>query len=73
LISKPNVVAIPGAKKPEHVADSAGATGWRLTENEAKELESAASGIKFDNLSGIPNLLRALAGEIVPTKGRRAP
>jgi aryl-alcohol dehydrogenase-like predicted oxidoreductase len=72
LIRKPNVVAIPGAKKPEHVADSAGATDWQLSESEAKELESAASGIKFDNLSGIPNLLRALAEEIVPTKGRTA-
>jgi aryl-alcohol dehydrogenase-like predicted oxidoreductase len=68
LISKPNVVAIPGAKKPEHVADSAGATGWRLTESEAKQLESAASEIIFDKFSGIPNLIRAVLGEIMPTK-----
>jgi diketogulonate reductase-like aldo/keto reductase len=68
LISKPNVVAIPGAKKPEHVADSAGAAGWRLSKDEAKELEAVASGISFDNFSGIPNLLRALAGELVPTR-----
>jgi len=73
LISKPNVVAIPGAKKPEHVADSAGAADWRLSDGEAKELEAAAAGIKFDNFSGIPNLLRALAGEIVPAKRSTSP
>jgi aryl-alcohol dehydrogenase-like predicted oxidoreductase len=72
LISKPNVVAIPGAKKPEHVADSAGASGWRLTEAETKELEAAASGIMFDKMSGIPNLIRAVAGEIDVTLRRRA-
>jgi aryl-alcohol dehydrogenase-like predicted oxidoreductase len=68
LISKPNVVAIPGAKKPEHVADSAGAAGWRLTETETKELEAAASEIMFDRFSGIPNLFRAVVEEIIPTK-----
>jgi aryl-alcohol dehydrogenase-like predicted oxidoreductase len=73
LISKPNVVAIPGAKKPEHVAGSAGATGWRLTESETRELESAASGIMFDRFSGIPNLLRSVAGEIIPTKQSASP
>jgi aryl-alcohol dehydrogenase-like predicted oxidoreductase len=70
LISKPDVVAIPGAKKPEHVADSAGAAGWRLDESEAKELESAASGVMFDNFTGIPNLLRSVAGAIIPTRPR---
>jgi aryl-alcohol dehydrogenase-like predicted oxidoreductase len=61
LISKPNVVAIPGAKKSEHVVDSAGATNWRLTESEIETLESAASELEFDRLSGIPNLLRAIS------------
>ncbi len=60
LISKPNVVAIPGSKRPEHVADMAGAVDWRLRENEIKRLELAASEIRFDWLSGIPNLLRAV-------------
>jgi aryl-alcohol dehydrogenase-like predicted oxidoreductase len=68
LISKPNVVAIPGTKTAEHVVGSAGAVGWRLTESETKELESAASRMTFDKLSGIPNLLRALIHEINPTK-----
>jgi aryl-alcohol dehydrogenase-like predicted oxidoreductase len=61
LISKPNVVAIPGVKKPEYVVDSAGATDWRLTESEIEKLELAASELKLDRLSGIPNLLRAIS------------
>ena len=61
LISKPNVVAIPGVKKTEHVVDSAGATDWRLTESEIEKLELAASELKLDRLSGIPNLLRAIS------------
>jgi aryl-alcohol dehydrogenase-like predicted oxidoreductase len=68
LISKPNVVAIPGTKTPEHVANSAGAAGWRLSENETKELESAASGIAFDKISGIPNLLNAIIHQIIPVE-----
>jgi aryl-alcohol dehydrogenase-like predicted oxidoreductase len=68
LISKPNVVAIPGAKNPEHVADSAGAAGWSLTETETVALNSAGSGIGFDNLSGIPNLLHALIDEVTPKR-----
>jgi len=66
LISKPNVIAIPGTKTAEHVESSAGAAGWRLTETQTRELESAASGITFDMFSGIPNLLRVLFGEIIP-------
>lgn len=61
LISKPNVVAIPGSKRTEHVADSAGAVNWRLTESDVEMLEVAASEIKFDRLSGIPNLLTAIS------------
>jgi aryl-alcohol dehydrogenase-like predicted oxidoreductase len=68
LIGKENVVAIPGTKTPEHVASSAGATGWRLSENEITEIESAASGLTYDRLSGIPNLLRAIIHELIPPK-----
>jgi aryl-alcohol dehydrogenase-like predicted oxidoreductase len=60
LITKPCVIAIPGAKRPEHVADSAGATDWRLSESEVTRLTAAASELKFDRLSGIPNLLRTI-------------
>jgi len=60
LITRENVVAIPGAKWPEHVADSAGAAGWRLTNAEIERLETAASQVRFDRLSGLPNLLRVL-------------
>jgi len=68
LISKQNVVAIPGTKTPEQIANSAGSAGWRLTENEGRKLESAASEMKVDTVSGIPNLLRAVIHEIIPTK-----
>ena len=68
LISKGNVVAIPGTKTSEHVANSAGAVGWRLNESESKELESAASELRLDRLSGIPDFLRAILHEITPTK-----
>jgi len=68
LISKQNVVAIPGTKTPKHVADSAGAVGWRLTESECREVESAASGITVDKLSVIPNLLRAIIHEMTPNR-----
>jgi len=61
LISKPNVVAIPGSKRSEHVADIAGAVDWRLRENEVERLELVASEIKFDWLSGTPNLLKAIS------------
>jgi aryl-alcohol dehydrogenase-like predicted oxidoreductase len=61
LISKPNVVAIPGAKKSEHVVDSAGAVDWRLTESEIEKLDLAGPRIRFDRVSGITNLLRAIS------------
>ncbi len=60
LISKQNVIAIPGAKRPENVADNAGATDWRLSQNEIERLEEVASRVRFDRLSGILNLLKAL-------------
>jgi aryl-alcohol dehydrogenase-like predicted oxidoreductase len=71
LISKPNVVAIPGIKNVEHVTDGAGAADWRLTESEKKELELAASEIVFDRFSVVPNLFRAILGEMIPS-GRQA-
>jgi myo-inositol catabolism protein IolS len=60
LISKENVVAIPGAKTPGSVTDNAEAADWRLDDLEVARLKSLASGTKFDQASGIPNLLKAL-------------
>jgi diketogulonate reductase-like aldo/keto reductase len=68
LISKQNVIAIPGTKTPKHVTDSAGAVDWRLTEGKCRELETAASGMELDKLSVIPNLLNAAIHEIIPTQ-----
>ncbi len=60
LIRRQNVVAIPGVKRPENVADIAGAADWRLTDAEAARLEAVASENRFDRLSGLPNLIGAL-------------
>jgi aryl-alcohol dehydrogenase-like predicted oxidoreductase len=60
LIRKENVVAIPGVKRAQNVDGNAGATDWRLTDAEVKRLENAAANVRFDRLSGLPNLLRAL-------------
>jgi aryl-alcohol dehydrogenase-like predicted oxidoreductase len=61
LISKENVVAIPGAKNAEHAISDAGAVNWRLTELEIEMLEKTAAEVQFDRISAIPNLLRVLA------------
>lgn len=61
LTGKGNVVAIPGVKNVEHVANDAGATNWQLDETEIEKLEKAAAGVKFDRFSSVPNILRAVA------------
>lgn len=60
LISKGNVVAIPGTKTPENAIDSAGAAGWRLDDRDIASLETVASQTGFDRISALPNLLKAL-------------
>ncbi len=60
VIRRPNVVAIPGVKRPENVADNAGAADWRLIDAETARLEAVASENRFDRLSGLPNLIGAL-------------
>ncbi len=40
LISKKNVVAIPKASSKEHVLEIAGASGWKLTKAEHREIDS---------------------------------
>ncbi len=42
LVRRPGIVAIPGAKNAEQVAQNAGALGWSLTEAEAGKLDSAS-------------------------------
>jgi aryl-alcohol dehydrogenase-like predicted oxidoreductase len=61
LTRKGNVVAIPGVKNVEHVANEAAATGWQLDETEIEKLEKVAAGVKFDRFSSVPNILRAVA------------
>ena len=42
LIGRPGIVAIPGAKNAEQVAQNAAALGWSLTEAEAARLDAAS-------------------------------
>ena len=44
LIQQDGVVAIPGAKKVEHVVNNAGAMGWALDDDDWKRLEEASRG-----------------------------
>lgn len=41
-------VPIPGARTPERFGEYLGALGWRLTEDEAGQLEEAAEALPFD-------------------------
>ena len=61
LICKENVVAIPGVKNAGHAISDAGALNWRLTGSEIETLEKTAAGVRFDRISTIPNLLRAIS------------
>jgi len=48
LLSKPGVVPIPGAKRPEHVEENVGAAGWSLTKEELERIEKKADEIVLD-------------------------
>lgn len=50
LIKEPSVIAIPGAKKPAHVVMNAGATGWRLTDEEIKRIDEVSRSFKLERL-----------------------
>ncbi|WP_291999209.1 aldo/keto reductase [Caldivirga sp.] len=41
LISKPNTVAIPKATREEHLRENLGALGWRINQEDQKQLEQA--------------------------------
>jgi len=60
LLRHESVIPIPGVKKPEHVVDDAGAVDWRMRDEDAKKLEEAASELKLDKISGLPNLIKIL-------------
>jgi len=47
-MSSPQVIPIPGAKKPEQVIDNAGSVGWRLSFNAWKLLEEVSRNIIID-------------------------
>lgn len=47
LIQRPGVVAIPGAKRPEQIEESAGACGWKLTQEELSWIEEVCGALKL--------------------------
>jgi aryl-alcohol dehydrogenase-like predicted oxidoreductase len=47
LIMHDNVVPIPGAKSPEQVVENAGATGWRLSDEDFRRLENASNSLSI--------------------------
>ncbi len=51
LLSKEIVIPIPGAKRPGHVESNVGATGWKMSSEELKRLEDAASKVKVDRFA----------------------
>ena len=44
----PIVVPIPGAKRPAQAEENAGAAGWRLSEDEVREIETASARLHLD-------------------------
>jgi myo-inositol catabolism protein IolS len=60
LTRKENVVAIPGVKTPEHVINDVGAVEWSMSNLEIEKLEKVSTGVHFDKLSAVPNLLRVV-------------
>ncbi|MBO3757599.1 MAG: aldo/keto reductase [Thermoproteota archaeon] len=48
LLREGNVVPIPGAKNPKQAEENAGAAGWRLDDQELKEIEEVLKGISLD-------------------------
>jgi len=47
LVMHDNVVPIPGAKSPEQVVENAGATGWRLSDEDFRRLENVSNSLSI--------------------------
>ncbi len=47
LTTSDAVIVIPGAKRPEHVVDNAGAAGWRLSYDDWLELDQLSKSIRI--------------------------
>jgi len=60
LMTKGNVVPIPGVKNVDQAVNDAGAADWVLTSLELEKIKKTAAEVEFDRISAIPNLLRAL-------------
>ena len=69
LVSDPNVVAIPKASDPAHVIENAGASGWRLSKSEIREI-SRHSGGKMPIAKFMKPLIRLGGAGFVDVYGR---
>lgn len=49
LLSKENVIPIPGAKRPSHVESNLDAIGWSLTGDELSRVEVAIDAVRIDS------------------------
>ncbi|MEM2058314.1 MAG: aldo/keto reductase, partial [Thermoproteota archaeon] len=56
LIKEPTILAIPGAKRPQHVKVNVGATGWRLTDEEVKKIDEVSSSFKPERLKSYASI-----------------
>lgn len=54
LCSSERVVPIPGANKPAHATEAAGALGWRMSDEEAEELRRVAAAVRERSVAGNP-------------------
>ncbi|MCJ2520427.1 MAG: aldo/keto reductase [Candidatus Thermoplasmatota archaeon] len=48
LLSKENVIPIPGAKRPSHMESNVGAAGWSLSPDEMSRVEAAVDAVRID-------------------------
>jgi aryl-alcohol dehydrogenase-like predicted oxidoreductase len=48
LLTRPNVVPIPGVKRAEQVEENAGAAGWSLSASERGALDARSAAIRLD-------------------------
>jgi len=49
LMTKENVLPIPGAKRPKQAEENAGAAGWTLTPKESARINKALASVKIEN------------------------
>ncbi|MEM2909722.1 MAG: aldo/keto reductase [Nitrososphaerota archaeon] len=57
LTKEPTVVAIPGAKRPVHVEMNAGAVGWKLNDDEIREIDETSNSFRPERVKSYVSVL----------------